>query len=62
MHSLRRNSRDCQAKGSSRVVPSRRPCGSKRARQKVGRCAAWKGGGLTRLADAANTPVSLPAR
>ena len=25
-HSLRRNSRDCQAKGSSRVVPSRRPC------------------------------------
>lgn len=34
-HSLRRNSRDCQAKGSSRVVPSRRPCSRSATRRSV---------------------------
>ena len=42
MHSLRRNSRDCQAKGSSLVVPSRRAC---RRRQDRGSQRGWPAGG-----------------
>ena len=52
--SLRRNSRDSQAKGSSRVEPSRRPCGR---RNTGGR--AWAVGAAARAAVTCGALIAL---
>ncbi len=65
-HSLRRNSRDCQAKGSSRVVPSRRPCTAAHAGRSTrlagNRRVAAGGGGRRRSPPPCDHPPQCDCR